>query len=190
MGVVLSIFKVLYKTAFVAFIKYTNGSFSYITASHGMNVGQVVNSFNIFSYNKIIKQALNPGSVIVLQLLSRYAIFSNLQLGSTYKAKYARSAGTYCQLVEKFNDYSLAVIKLPTGVNKIISLESYVTLGRNSNIMNKFVVFGKAGIRRKAGHRPIVRGVARNPVDHPNGGRTKTNKPEKSLWGWIAKKNC
>jgi ribosomal protein L2 len=29
-----------------------------------------------------------------------------------------------------------------------------------------------------------------NPVDHPNGGRTKSCKPEKSLWGWVAKKNC
>lgn len=30
---------------------------------------------------------------------------------------------------------------------------------------------------------PSVRGVAQNPVDHPNGGRTKTNKPERSPWG-------
>jgi ribosomal protein L2 len=28
-----------------------------------------------------------------------------------------------------------------------------------------------------------------NPVDHPHGGRTKTNKPEVSLWGKIAKHN-
>jgi ribosomal protein L2 len=34
-----------------------------------------------------------------------------------------------------------------------------------------------------------VRGVAMNPVDHPNGGRTKSCSPELSPWGWIAKKN-
>jgi ribosomal protein L2 len=28
-----------------------------------------------------------------------------------------------------------------------------------------------------------------NPVDHPHGGRTKSNSPERSPWGWIAKKN-
>jgi ribosomal protein L2 len=28
-----------------------------------------------------------------------------------------------------------------------------------------------------------------NPVDHPHGGRTKTNKPEVSPWGWTAKHN-
>jgi ribosomal protein L2 len=26
-----------------------------------------------------------------------------------------------------------------------------------------------------------------NPVDHPNGGRTKTVRPERSPWGWVAK---
>ena len=28
-----------------------------------------------------------------------------------------------------------------------------------------------------------VRGVAKNPVDHPNGGRTKAKQPELSPWG-------
>jgi ribosomal protein L2 len=27
-----------------------------------------------------------------------------------------------------------------------------------------------------------------NPIDHPNGGRSKTPKPEKSPWNWVAKK--
>ncbi len=26
-----------------------------------------------------------------------------------------------------------------------------------------------------------------NPVDHPNGGRTKAKQPEKTPWGWVAK---
>ena len=47
----------------------------------------------------------------------------------------------------------------------------------------KYSIKGKAGIPINKGSKPIVRGVAMNPVDHPNGGRTKTNKPEKSIWG-------
>jgi ribosomal protein L2 len=31
--------------------------------------------------------------------------------------------------------------------------------------------------------------VAMNPVDHPHGGRTKTNSPELTPWGKIAKLN-
>jgi ribosomal protein L2 len=34
-----------------------------------------------------------------------------------------------------------------------------------------------------------VRGVAKNPVDHPNGGRSKTKQPLKTPWGLIAKHN-
>jgi large subunit ribosomal protein L2 len=189
-GLVLSIFKTIGKSTFIALIKYYNGAFSYVPATYGMYIGQLTNSFTSFNYNRNMKKFLLPGTVILLRLVSRYSIFSNLQLLSMTRAKYARSAGTYCQLIEKFEDYQMAVIKLPTGVNKVIHLDAFICLGRNSNIMHKFTTFGKAGARRIRGSRPIVRGVARNPVDHPNGGRTKTNKPEKSLWGWVAKNNC
>jgi len=53
-------------------------------------------------------------------------------------------------------------------------------LGRNSNILPKGILIGKAGINIKKGFRPTVRGVAKNPVDHPHGGRTKTNSPERT----------
>ncbi|MCB1713346.1 MAG: hypothetical protein KDH96_13040 [Candidatus Riesia sp.] len=38
----------------------------------------------------------------------------------------------------------------------------------------------KAGANVDFGFKSKVRGVAMNPVDHPHGGRTKTNNPEKS----------
>ena len=66
---------------------------------------------------------------------------------------------------------------------------SFVILGRNSNPDSRFNRIGKAGIMYNIGKKPKVRGVARNPVDHPHGGRTKTNQPEVSVWGWIAKRN-
>lgn len=46
----------------------------------------------------------------------------------------------------------------------------------------------KAQQTKFLGFKSTVRGVAQNAVDHPNGGRTKTNKPERSPWGWVAKK--
>jgi len=54
-------------------------------------------------------------------------------------------------------------------------------LGRNSNPDSRFNRIGKAGTMYNAGIKPKVRGVARNPVDHPHGGRTKTNQPEVSV---------
>ena len=71
-------------------------------------------------------------------------------------------------------------IKLPSNKTKLISSFSFVTLGRCSNILSNKQVLGKAGTLKFRGLKPKVRGVAMNPVDHPHGGRTKTNKPEVS----------
>jgi large subunit ribosomal protein L2 len=62
-------------------------------------------------------------------------------------------------------------------------------LGRNSNYLNKYSVIGSAKWLSFFKKRPTVRGVAKNPVDHPHGGRTKTNNPEVSPWGWVTKYN-
>jgi len=78
---------------------------------------------------------------------------------------------------------------LPTKKKKHFSGDTFVTLGRNSNIIKYYTVVGKAGKNRLQGIRSHVRGVAMNPVDHPHGGRTKSNSPEVSLWGWVTKKN-
>jgi large subunit ribosomal protein L2 len=51
-------------------------------------------------------------------------------------------------------------------------------LGRNNNLLHKYINIGKAGINIISGKKVTVRGVAKNPVDHPHGGRTKTNCPE------------
>ena len=55
------------------------------------------------------------------------------------------------------------------------------TLGRNSNVFKKYQIYGGSRKLKLLGRRPIVRGVAMNPVDHPHGGRTKTNSPEVSI---------
>jgi len=75
-------------------------------------------------------------------------------------------------------DKNIAKVVLPTGLVKIVSIFCKVTLGRASNINHQNEFFSKAGYFRNLGVRPSVRGVAMNPVDHPHGGRTKTNSPE------------
>jgi len=103
--------------------------------------------------------------------------------------KYSRSAGTFCKLVSVNLEKNYAKIILPTGNLKIISIYCLVSLGRSSNIFYKNQFFSKAGYKRNLGIRPSVRGVAMNPIDHPHGGRTKSNSPEVTPWGKIAKKN-
>ena len=58
-----------------------------------------------------------------------------------------------------------------------------VTLGVPSNINNKFNKKYKAGTSRLLNKRPVVRGVAMNPIDHPHGGgagKTKGGRPSVS----------
>jgi large subunit ribosomal protein L2 len=116
-------------------------------------------------------------------------IFFNLELQSNTGGKYSRAAGTFCKLISINLDKNYAKVMLPTGKIKIVSIYCLVSLGRASNIFYKNQFFSKAGYNRNLGIRPSVRGVAMNPVDHPHGGRTKTNSPEVTPWGKVTKKN-
>jgi large subunit ribosomal protein L2 len=57
-----------------------------------------------------------------------------------------------------------------------------ISLSEHSNMSN-----GKAGYWRSFGSKSLVRGVAMNPVDHPNGGRTKSIKYPRTPWGKTTK---
>lgn len=39
-----------------------------------------------------------------------------------------------------------------------------------SNLAFRFNILSKAGVNRKRGVKPTVRGVIKNPCDHPHGG--------------------
>lgn len=103
------------------------------------------------------------------------------------KTMYTKASGTFSQVLSINKDIGLVLVLLPSGKKKYVSLNYVCTLGRNNNIFKKFIVIGKAGSNRNLGKNVTVRGVAMNPVDHPHGGRTKTNKPEVSPWGWVTK---
>src|SRR3546814_1533173 len=60
------------------------------------------------------------------------------------------------------------------------------TVGAVSNPNNQNTNLGKAGRNRWLGKRPLTRGVAKNPVDHPHGGgegRTSGGRHPVTPWG-------
>jgi large subunit ribosomal protein L2 len=66
----------------------------------------------------------------------------------------------------------------------------YATLGVVGNEDHMNVKLGKAGRSRWLGHRPQVRGVAMNPIDHPHGGgegRTSGGRHPVTPWGQPTK---
>jgi large subunit ribosomal protein L2 len=73
---------------------------------------------------------------------------------------------------------------------RFISLRNSATLGRITYELKKFVKLKKASDSLFFGFKPVVRGVAKNPVDHPHGGgeaRTTAGQPSVSPWGIYTK---
>lgn len=129
-----------------------------------------------------------PGCNVILRYLNYKSVFFNVEIDEPFGGKYCKAGGTYAKIISLNFDRDLVKIVLPTGIIKILSMFNTVTVGKASNSSNFHQFFSKAGYFRNLGYRPSVRGVAMNPVDNPHGGRTKTNSPEVTPWGKIAKK--
>jgi len=160
----------------IGLIKYSNGSLSTIKVPYGLNIGYFIKS-------SILPIGLYKISVlgfrIFLSHLKPNMIFCDIGKFSN-KNIFVKANGTYAQLILLNFDLNLGLVYLPSGEKKYLPLNYMCTLGRNNNIFSKFLVKGSAGSNYAIGRKPNVRGVAMNPVDHPHGGRTKTNKPEVS----------
>jgi len=63
-------------------------------------------------------------------------------------------------------------------VNVKVSSSSVASIGYVSNMLHNMHIIRKAGKNANMGKRPVVRGVAMNPCDHPHGGGNgKTSPP-------------
>jgi len=169
---------------FLGFVKYANGSISCIKLPHGLFLGSLLKTTML---PLKIHKNFCLGFRVNLKFLKKSSIIFDLGFSSCNKNKIARSGGTYCQIISFRYDLNLCLIKIPSKKRLYVSIDSFATLGRNSNIFKKFEWYASAGSTSILGKKPCVRGVAMNPVDHPHGGRTKTNKPEVSPWGWVTK---
>lgn len=90
---------------------------------------------------------------------------------------YSRSQGSSAKIIKLDTRTGLSLIKLPSGVKKVFSAFSLSHEGpSNTDFLKKQYLNTKSGFWRRSGLKPIVRGVAMNPIDHPHGGRTKSIK--------------
>nr|WML72263.1 ribosomal protein L2 [Ceratophyllum demersum] len=108
----------------------------------------------------------------------------NIECNPGQGAKLARAAGTFAKIIKEPAPQCL--VRLPSGVEKLMDSRCRATIGIVSNPNHGARKLRKAGQSRWLGRRPIVRGVAMNPVDHPHGGgegRTKGGRPSVSPWG-------
>jgi large subunit ribosomal protein L2 len=161
------------RTAFIALIKYEDGELSYILAPQRLAVGDTVISGQ--------KVDVKPGNAMPLAAMPIGSIVHNVELKQGRGGQLARSAGSYVQLVGR--DAGWAILKLSSGETRRVRQECMATVGAVSNPDHGNISIGKAGRTRWMGKRPTVRSIAMNPVDHPNGGRTKGGKHWATPWG-------
>lgn len=119
--------------------------------------------------------------------LKTFKKISNLELTPNRGIQYARSSGSYAKMLTLNVAQHVALIKLPSGVRKYFSIYA-IALSDSATLPNKKKLSNRqSGFFRLIGKKSQVRGVAKNPIDHPHGGRTKAIKYPRTPWGKTTK---
>lgn len=182
-SVIVGIYKQKKNMCFFGLLRFSNGVYSYILLAHELKISWLLPESHF-----LVPIVDLPIGVLCFFLETNIKyIFFNICNRFSKKSLYARAAGSFCRFIYRNIERNFLRITLPSKKPKNITQSYIATVGRASNIFAYKFRTGKSGINRNLGIRPTVRGVAMNAVDHPNGGRTKTNKPEKNPWGNIAK---
>ena len=174
------------RSANLALIAYTNGEKRYILAPKGLKVGDT-----IFTSDKATTNDFNVGNNFPLAIIPPSTRLHCVELVPGRGAQIARSAGASLELVAVEN--GKATLKMPSGELRLVHPNCRATIGEVGNGDHNQQSLGKAGRKRWLGVRPTVRGMAMNPVDHPNGGgqgKSKGGGGRQQLvspWGQLAK---
>ena len=148
------------RSCYISLIRYQDGEHSYIVTPEGLKVDDVVCSGDDAPFS--------IGNAMPLKKIPIGTEVHNVELNVGAGATFVRSAGCYATLlgVEGGN----ALIRLKSGEVRYVNSCCMASIGVVSNATHKNTKHGGAGRKRRLGIRPVVRGVAMNPVDHPHGG--------------------
>ena len=171
------------RSARLALLEYADKERRYIVCPDGLAVG-----------TKVVSGPTAPPSLGNALPLSKIPVgipIHNLELVPGKGGQLVRSAGSSATLMSR--DAGYAQLRLPSGEIRKFHEDCMVTVGAVGNAQFENVVLGKAGRAIHRGIRPLTRGMARNPVDHPNGGGQGKSKGGggrqhlMSPWGKLAK---
>lgn len=165
------------RNARIALLKYTDGSKKYIISPRSLKVGK-----DIYSGPNA---PIEIGNAMSLEYIPLGSIVHNVELTLGKGGQIARAAGTYAQIIAKEGGF--VTLKLPSNEVRLVNKNCYATLGQVGNLDNSNITLGKAGRSSWLGKKPKVRGVVKNPIDHPHGGgegRSPIGRPKPvTPWG-------
>lgn len=162
------------RTSYIASVyNFTSKKYNYIIAPEKLNIGDIVKSGP--NAEPKLGHSLSISKVPVGSLIH------NVSPKLNKPGQISRSAGTFSYLIKKTSKNGL--IKISSGEQRTISSNCYVSIGTVSNELHFLKTLGKAGRSKWLNKRPITRGVAMNPIDHPHGGG-EGRKSGKNLTPW------
>ncbi len=148
------------RTCRIALLNYVDGEKRYILAPKGLKVGDSVISSDAAD--------IKAGNAMKLANIPVGTMVHNIELAVGMGGQMARAAGAYAQLMGKEGKFAL--LRLPSGEVRMVPIDCMATIGVVGNEDQININLGKAGKSRYLGIKPHVRGVVKNPCDHPHGG--------------------
>ena len=165
------------RTANIALVHYKDGEKRYIIAPRNLEVGDVIMSG--------ADADIKIGNTLPIKNIPVGTVIHNIEMKKGKGGQLVRTAGGGAQLMAKEGDY--AQLRLPSSEMRKVRIECRATIGEVGNTDHGNINIGKAGKKRHMGRRPVVRGSAMNPNDHPHGGgegKTGIGRPSPvSPWG-------
>ncbi|HLE97377.1 MAG TPA: 50S ribosomal protein L2 [Candidatus Thermoplasmatota archaeon] len=151
-------------SAVIADLRLPDGSSHHVIAAEGTHVGQEI---------QILGDDIQAGNILALKAIPEGSPIYNIEARPGDGGKFVRAAGTTALLVGR--DVGKVTVRLPSGAFKTFHPDCRAVIGVAAGGGRGDKPFAKAGkvhhaVRSKGKLFPRVRGVAKNPVDHPHGG--------------------
>lgn len=139
----------------------------YFVAAEGMYTGQFIYAGK--------KASVNVGNILPLRAIPPGLNVINVEHNAGDKGEYARTSGVSCTVIGHSVSGRKTRIRLPSGVRKSVKSSCRAMIGivaGGGRTDKPLLKAGRAHFKAKARRNmfPTVKGMAMNPVEHPNGG--------------------
>src|SRR5918911_2323331 len=148
------------RSARIALVQFATGPKAYILAPVGLSVGDTIRNGP--------DADIRPGNALPLENIPVGSTVHGIELNPGKGAAMVRSAGTSAQLMAKEGDY--VTVRLPSGETRRVLAVCFAVIGQVGNVEHEQIRLRKGRRTRHLGRRPVVRGSAMTPRDHPHGG--------------------
>ena len=184
-------FKVSYKNTFLGFFEFSDNAICIKSLHYGFSYTNTYTNYFMLDTMSIYTRC-NFFLQNKLQRLFLFFFDINFKLFSLMhqygNGIYCTSAGTFCQVIDIDFFKKTILLKLPSKQFIFFDFLATAIIGRASNIYSAYAFYSTYSSRYSIKHKKqSVRGIAKNPIDHPNGGRSKIKTPFLNPWGCIAK---